>query len=513
MFSKKKPEALAFRASSNLIQHLSDMLYSSARMALAELVVNSHDADAKRVDITIKNGVLTIADSGTGMDRDGLEKWCHKGSPVKRGSGTQFSETGRLLIGSKGLGSLASFRLGRKIEMKTTKGGISHTIKLSRDDFEKDRALEDVKFTPVITKGRGHGTTITIRDLDPRMNDQAITLLALRQHFAHNLPATPDFVVYLNGKRCEATAVSARRRIPIKLDLPLNGRIEGELVIAKHPIQEAGVRITVRGRAVGRPVLFGIDAFRGKTIHGVQIARYMTGTVEITGFDPIVRPKRWKEVILSSREGFVEDHERYIEAHMAVSNVVQNIIREEIRRLDKESSKKKNKKVLESMSEAMRQLNQAMKSMPELFEQEQNATGKAKGPKVNQEVPKNNRSDREESDVEREDPVNKPESKSPEPKERSRFEAGPVTIGGRKYTPEVASLGEDMVECVIDDGSARVTVNQDHPNYRYLGDSRIAVPYLFRMLADAVAHKKNVGAKEAYETLDSLFRVAVSTKK
>ena len=504
----KEDKILSFVASSNLIQHLSDMLYTSARAAIGELVVNSHDSDATRVDITVKNGVLTIKDEGQGMDRAGLERWCRKGSPVKRANDTQVSKSGRLLVGSKGLGSLAMFRLGQEIELKTMCDGVCRTVQLSREDFENDCALEDVKFTPKTYKARGHGTTITIRQLDPRVNENAITLLAIRQYLASNLPATPDFAVYLNGQRCAVNAVNARKRIPIKLETPLNGRIEGELVFAKLPLDEPGLRITVRGRAVGRPMFFGAERVSTHNQRGGDFIRFLTGTVEITGFDPVVRPKNWKDVILTSREGFVEDHERYIEAFTVISAFLKEAVRDEMRKLENTNRTNKNTKVLEAMTEAMRQLNRAMRTMPELFEQEQNSNGKLKGPKVDQPTPKVNRIDRDNSDDDRkEKDESEHDSEKPEPKERSRFEAGPVTIAGRKYTPEVAPLGENTVECIIDDGAGRVTLNEEHPNFQYLEQTRLAVPYLYRMLADAVACKKNIGAKEAYLTLDQLFRI------
>ena len=51
----------------NVLNHLGINLYSNIPAVLSEIVANSWDADAKRVDITISDDQIIIKDDGCGM--------------------------------------------------------------------------------------------------------------------------------------------------------------------------------------------------------------------------------------------------------------------------------------------------------------------------------------------------------------------------------------------------------------------------------------------------------------
>ena len=51
----------------NVLNHLGINLYSNIPAVLSEIVANSWDADAKRVDITIAEDQIIIEDDGCGI--------------------------------------------------------------------------------------------------------------------------------------------------------------------------------------------------------------------------------------------------------------------------------------------------------------------------------------------------------------------------------------------------------------------------------------------------------------
>lgn len=67
----------------NVLDHLGINLYSSTPPVLSEVVANSYDADATRVDIKIVDGnssEIRISDNGEGMDiEDVNRKYLHVG--------------------------------------------------------------------------------------------------------------------------------------------------------------------------------------------------------------------------------------------------------------------------------------------------------------------------------------------------------------------------------------------------------------------------------------------------
>lgn len=58
----------------NVLNHLGINLYSNIPAVLSEIVANSWDADATRVDITISDDEIVIKDDGCGMSAEDIKK-------------------------------------------------------------------------------------------------------------------------------------------------------------------------------------------------------------------------------------------------------------------------------------------------------------------------------------------------------------------------------------------------------------------------------------------------------
>ncbi len=97
----------------NVLNHLGLNLYSNVPAVLAELIANAWDADASRVNVSVKEQSegkrISIQDNGCGMnDADLREKFLTVGYQRRSpGSGDQTPGKGRPVMGRKGIGKLS----------------------------------------------------------------------------------------------------------------------------------------------------------------------------------------------------------------------------------------------------------------------------------------------------------------------------------------------------------------------------------------------------------------------
>ncbi|HEV2840121.1 MAG TPA: ATP-binding protein [Chthoniobacterales bacterium] len=125
MSNNKKPTVERFEVDSALLSEIGEKLVTKPHVALAELVKNSYDADAKSVHVTIDydeegRPKVAVRDDGHGMTRDAVHRyWMRIGTTNKEDD--QFSPRfGRRRTGAKGIGRFACRRLGRRLDMETT---------------------------------------------------------------------------------------------------------------------------------------------------------------------------------------------------------------------------------------------------------------------------------------------------------------------------------------------------------------------------------------------------------
>lgn len=117
---------LKMRVQSHVLKLLGDQLIGHDRLAVFELVKNSYDADAERVDVTLDlecdEPYISIKDDGCGMSMDDIEsKWLEVGTDSKRGikGKTPSKRFKRLPLGEKGVGRLAIQKLGGSVKLVT----------------------------------------------------------------------------------------------------------------------------------------------------------------------------------------------------------------------------------------------------------------------------------------------------------------------------------------------------------------------------------------------------------
>jgi signal transduction histidine kinase len=183
-----QPTSERLRFSTAILRLLGEELNPSPDQGILELIKNSYDADAKRCTVElkgvhIKGGAICLADDGIGMTAEEIRNgWLIVGNSTK--SRRETSPSGRLLVGSKGLGRLGALRLGRMVELTTrpkSEPGIEYRMEIDWEAFEHARMVEEVELAVRREKapiGAGHGTEIMISQLPSPWREGDIKRLA-----------------------------------------------------------------------------------------------------------------------------------------------------------------------------------------------------------------------------------------------------------------------------------------------------------------------------------------------
>ncbi len=112
-----------------IVNILSQSTYDNFPKALKELITNSYDADAKKVEITIdlKNETVVIEDNGKGMSESDFEFYLRIAGQT-RTKENNTTASGRKIIGQFGVGFLSIFPFFKNYSIETKKAGSSSII-------------------------------------------------------------------------------------------------------------------------------------------------------------------------------------------------------------------------------------------------------------------------------------------------------------------------------------------------------------------------------------------------
>src|ERR1700680_4124810 len=132
----------------SLVKHLGLSMYGGPVPAIAELIANSWDADARKVSVGIpfdkplqSNDSISVSDDGIGMTWEDCQKlYLQIGRDRRADAGKQLTKRGRRIMGRKGIGKLAGFGIAHTVEVKTVKDG--HLTHFSMDFNEITKTAE-----------------------------------------------------------------------------------------------------------------------------------------------------------------------------------------------------------------------------------------------------------------------------------------------------------------------------------------------------------------------------------
>jgi hypothetical protein len=294
-----------FTFSPRILEHFGISAYNSVRKCLGELVANSYDADAHHVNVTIpdvidESATITLTDDGIGMSTEDLRsKFLHIGRNRRKDGDRTAS--GRLVIGSKGIGKLAGFGIASQIRLTTRHAGIQTSITIDRNELESIEELLGHKFDLTVSKTTlKNGTSIELLQLHDGL--QLPSAEVIRRHLHTTMPNKPGFTITVNNVECTADDVLGEKTEFSEVIAGV-GKVTGFYVIANTRQNDPGLSVRVRGRIVQEPQLFGLDT----RSHGFFTSEKIVGEINAEFLDPENPDGKIHDLIKTSRDGFLED--------------------------------------------------------------------------------------------------------------------------------------------------------------------------------------------------------------
>jgi len=222
-----------------------------------ELIENAFDEDATRVLVTILNNGSVIIEDDAGMDQYGMEKFLLLGSPHKT-SETISPKLKRIRTGRYGTGRLSFLTSFESMRIKTRRSNFTKSIVINGEVLEKlytgNARISEMKESPLKREGTELLMSGAKAQLDVFKIVREIRKLAILRQ--------PMFEVYIKTAEKfkewnfdEAQIIRAPEiqgyRLPINID---DGRIMGELIIARRPLSEdeRGIAVMVGNHIVMR---------------------------------------------------------------------------------------------------------------------------------------------------------------------------------------------------------------------------------------------------------------------
>ncbi|SHG69269.1 sensor histidine kinase [Flavobacterium aquidurense] len=173
---------ISFSVDAGLIDRLGKELVGRSETAVSELIKNSYDADATKVEITFVNtenigGTLIISDNGLGMNIDELRKGFMTISSTDKIHNPNSLKFKRNKAGRKGIGRFATQGLGNKLIIISQTKLSDEAIKVT---FDWASYKSDIELTSItnkieyISKEKLEGTMLIIEGLREIWSETAI---------------------------------------------------------------------------------------------------------------------------------------------------------------------------------------------------------------------------------------------------------------------------------------------------------------------------------------------------
>ena len=228
-----------------------------------ELIENAFDEDATKVLVTLlKNGIVVVEDDA-GMNPDAMEKFLILGSPHKKQDSIS-PKLKRIRTGRYGTGRLSFLTSFDNMKIRTRRDDFSKSILIDGNTLDKlfrgNVELDDIN-EPTLDR---NGTELTMKNskvaLDIFRLTKEIRKLAILRHpmFEVYVKEDENFIEWnFDGAQIIKAPEIQGHKIPVNID---NGRIIGEIVIARRPLSEdeRGIAIMVGNHIVTRNN-FGFD--------------------------------------------------------------------------------------------------------------------------------------------------------------------------------------------------------------------------------------------------------------
>lgn len=250
-------DRIQFKIHPRVFAALGADLVTNDVVAVIELVKNSYDAFASRVDVIFAEGNgqgrhLDIIDNGVGMSREILEtSWCVVATPyrTKHPIVTKGKAT-RRVSGEKGLGRLSAARLGTKLELLTKSAEKPPwLVTLDWSDLARENSLDNCSAECRPYTGRlpfeESGTRVRVLDLTSDWDkDQIYDLEENLARLISPFSAIDDFAIFLSAPDSDSEALPTEILAPEFLRHP-------PYAIRGHVTALGGVKAQYEFRPIG----------------------------------------------------------------------------------------------------------------------------------------------------------------------------------------------------------------------------------------------------------------------
>ena len=337
------------------IKHLGLQMYSTLPPVIGELVANSWDANATKVEITIpetpiheRSSEIVITDNGIGMsDLDVRDKYLIIGRDRREKEDANFSPPPacRKIMGRKGIGKFSAFGIAKEIIIESVKDSEVSHFQMNYDELLKNASRREIQFQPLTPSNTlSEGTKITLRYIT-KFRNRSISIKRLRRGLARRfavIGGKNKFEVIINGLPISPD----ERDLKLLLQKDVRGkpylweydcaeiqpdtdwRVSGWIGALKRTSQDLdgidrGIVLMARGKLVQEPFVF--DA-----VVGQQYAlSYLIGELHVEFVDEN------EDTIGTTRNSLVWD----TEANTALSNWGKN----EVNKIAREWADKRSK--------------------------------------------------------------------------------------------------------------------------------------------------------------------------
>lgn len=316
LLKDRDPSELVLTFAGNVVKHLGVQMYAGRPVpAIAELISNAWDADAKEVKVRVPLGTpwdptdekqtIEVWDDGNGMTWDMVrDAYLDVGRDRREAEKTDRSPGGRLLQGRKGIGKLAGFGISDVVEVQTVYKDKDKELgervliwfSLSLDELKKAErrpAPVNLRYAGPVSSAppegrREQGTTVTLRRLHEKdaMNEERFHWSMARRF----LLIGPKFHLTINRKELKPEKIKLQWRWP-KNGWTIDnvegcGPVKYWIGFTPDPRKQAegelsGILVYTRGKISQESTFFEISG----GVTGQHGLRYMVGMVRAEWLD------------------------------------------------------------------------------------------------------------------------------------------------------------------------------------------------------------------------------------
>ena len=281
---KTDADRLFLKFHGRIIDSLGIQMYQSPVAAVAELVANAWDADAKRVDVDLPTNLsgdpaIVVRDNGIGMTfADCQDFYLNVGRNRRFDEETDKSPNGRPVLGRKGIGKFAGFGIAGLLEIDTTstRTGERTIFRLDLQDLRSDSYIgTNAKEIPVVLREQESearksraGTRVTMKRLTVgRTPSRSGFLASMARRFLINQVAD-TFNIFINGKEVPDDNALAGVEFDFPADYadterPSGLRVENNVGYEKVGNDDIAWRVRFTKEPIGTEELRGVSVFCG----------------------------------------------------------------------------------------------------------------------------------------------------------------------------------------------------------------------------------------------------------